>query len=144
VLTSDHFLGGPRISPDGRWLAYLSGESGRAEVYIRPFPNVESARWQVSVNGGGLPRWSPDARELFYVDFPGDLIAVEVGPDETFTAGRQRALFSTREYRTLRGAFDVLPDGSGFMMIRENRGGTVEDLVAVEHFTADLERRVGR
>ena len=56
-----------RISPDGRWLAYRSNESGRDEVYVRPFPDVESGRWQVSTAGGNRAEWGPDGRELFYL-----------------------------------------------------------------------------
>jgi Tol biopolymer transport system component len=56
----------PRLSPDGRWIAYMSNESGKFEVYVRPFPGVDGGRWQVSTNGGSSPLWSPDGRELFY------------------------------------------------------------------------------
>ena len=59
---------GPALSPDGRWLAYSSGESGRGEVYVRPFPDVESGRVQVSTNGGSNPRWANSGTELFFVD----------------------------------------------------------------------------
>ena len=54
----------PRLSPDGRWLAYVSDESGRDEVYVRPFPEVDKGKWQVSTSGGVYPLWSPDGREL--------------------------------------------------------------------------------
>ncbi len=56
----------PRLSPDGRWLAYMTGESGIGEVYVSPYPNVASARWQASTGGGVSPRWSHDSTELFY------------------------------------------------------------------------------
>ena len=56
----------PEISPDGRWLAYVSNESGQQEVYVRPFPNIEAGKWQVSQDGGRLPVWAPDGRELSY------------------------------------------------------------------------------
>jgi serine/threonine-protein kinase len=55
------------LSPDGRWLAYVSTESGRGEVYVRPFPDVDKGRWQVSTNGGGAPHWSRNMRELYFV-----------------------------------------------------------------------------
>src|SRR5690348_4195400 len=58
----------PAISPDGRWLAYASNESGANEVYVRPFPATTAARWQVSTGGGEAPRWSSDGRELYFYD----------------------------------------------------------------------------
>ena len=56
-----------KISPDGRWMAYTSDESGKSEIYVRPFPDVDKGKWQVSTSGGGSPLWSPDGRELFYL-----------------------------------------------------------------------------
>ena len=56
------------LSPDGRWLAYQSNESGRDEVYMRPFPNLEAGRWLVSTNGGTTPLWARSGEELFYGD----------------------------------------------------------------------------
>src|SRR5260370_3242679 len=55
----------PVFSPDGRWIAYLSNESGRSEVYVRPYPGP-GGKWQISTNGGAHPNWSPNRRELFY------------------------------------------------------------------------------
>ena len=56
----------PKLSPDGRWLAYSSDESGRQEIYVRPFPNTGDAKWQVSTNGGYFPMWAHSGGELFY------------------------------------------------------------------------------
>ena len=67
--TYDHY--GMVLSPDGRWLAYVSEESGRPEVYVRPFPNVDSARIAVSVGGANEPLWRADGRELFFRDRQG-------------------------------------------------------------------------
>src|SRR5262249_1423775 len=66
------------ISPDGRWLAYQSDESGRHEVFVRPFPNVEAGRWQISTDGGTRPAWSRRSDELFYLDGNDQLTAVRV------------------------------------------------------------------
>ena len=54
------------LSPDGRWMAYESAQSGQEEVYVRPFPNVDDGQWQISTSNGTQPLWSPDGRELFY------------------------------------------------------------------------------
>ena len=67
------------ISPDGRWLAYESNESGQYQIYVRPFPRVESGRWQVSTAGGTRPLWARNGRELFYLEEgTGKLMAVPV------------------------------------------------------------------
>src|SRR4029453_1362776 len=66
----------PMVSPDGRWLAYASNESGQPEVYVRPFPDAGSARWQVSVAGGRDPMWSHSGKELFYWSTPGKMMSV--------------------------------------------------------------------
>jgi len=83
-----------QFSPDGRFVAYTSSESGTAEVYVRPFP-TGTDRWQVSSKGGGEPRWRADGRELFYMAADGGLMAVEVGTSPVFTAGTPVALFPT-------------------------------------------------
>jgi serine/threonine-protein kinase len=112
------------ISPDGRWLAYESNETGRTEVFLRPFPATDSGKWQISNGGGVAPLWARNGRELFYVDSDGDMIAVPFagtasGPD----IGERRTLFrldddiymTSREYYT---PFDVAPDGR-FIMARQ-------------------------
>src|SRR5438067_2051194 len=68
----------PDVSPDGRWLAYESEESGARDVYVRPFPNVNDGRWQVSTAGGRQPLWAPSGRELFYLDGDGFLTAAAI------------------------------------------------------------------
>ena len=87
-----------QFSPDGRWLAYQSNESGPAEVYVRPFPG-SSGKWQVSIAGGNQPRWRPDGKELFYVAPDGRLMAVSiaVGADkQTLEIAAPVPLFATR------------------------------------------------
>ncbi len=114
------------ISPDGRWLAYESNESGQSEIYVRPFPKVDSGRWQISTAGGTRPVWAPSGRELFYLDGSNLLTAVPVqtsGP--TFSAGNPTRILSTRYYTgsTARGydlrGYDVSPDGQRFLMIKD-------------------------
>ncbi len=81
-----------RFSPDGRWLAYQSSESGRAEVYVQPFPST-GAKWLISRSGGFSPRWRRDGRELFYMTTAGTLSAAPIVAGETFQAGEPSALF---------------------------------------------------
>ena len=107
-----------KFSPDGRYLAYLSRESGRDEVYVRTFPGAEGKR-QVSFNGGVQLRWSRDGKELFYVEGE-TLIAVSVTTEPRFEAGKAKRLFSdpnlTWQERTM-PQYDVSPDGQRFVMI---------------------------
>ena len=74
------------LSPDGRWLAYQSNPSGQDEVYVKPFPDVDDARWQLSPNGGSHPLWAPDGSEMFYVAADGNLMSVAVQTDPGFSA----------------------------------------------------------
>jgi serine/threonine protein kinase/Tol biopolymer transport system component len=85
----------PRFSPDGRWLAYVSNESGKEEVYVREFSST-GGRWQVSANGGSQPRWRQDGRELFFVAPDLKLMSVIVRPGPTFDFDTPKALFQTR------------------------------------------------
>jgi dipeptidyl aminopeptidase/acylaminoacyl peptidase len=85
----------PRFSPDGRWIAYCSDESGTAEVYVQSHA-ASGGRWQVSTNGGSQPRWRPDGRELFYVAPDLRLMSVEIRAGSTFDFDTPTALFQTR------------------------------------------------
>ena len=106
----------PQISPDGQWLAYQSNESGtdQDEVYVRPFPDVESGgRWQVSTKNGGIPLWSPDGKELFYRS-PDGIMDVAIETDPTFQLGTPEVLFPDKYF----GRWDIHPDGKRFLMIK--------------------------
>ena len=80
------------VLPDRRWIAYHSIETGAWEVYVRPFPNVDDGRWQISRGGGISPRWGPDGHELFYRS--GAMMAVEVQTEPNFSPGVPQVLFS--------------------------------------------------
>src|SRR5438309_1199910 len=85
-----------RFSPDGRWITYVSNESGKREVYVRGFP-AAGGKWQISNGGGGQPHWRRDGKELFYVTADKKLMAVEVnGSSGTFEAGIPKSLFDLR------------------------------------------------
>ena len=84
------------ISPDGRWIAYESNESGKFEVYVRPYPDVQAGRWQVSTNGGVRPLlWNRNGRELFFVSDDDGLTSVPVEAAQTLLAGAPQRLFSS-------------------------------------------------
>ena len=107
-----------RFSPNGRWLAYSSNESGRSEVYVRPFPGLGGTS-QVSTEGGAEPVWSRDGRELFYRGSDG-VMAVPVSTQAAaFAAGLPRRLFADHfePTGTGTGGYDVSLDGRRFLMI---------------------------
>jgi Tol biopolymer transport system component len=103
-----------RFSPDGRWLAYVSDESGRYEVYVQPFPG-HGGKWQISTAGGGQPVWNRNGREIFYVSADNRLMAVDVKADSGFEAGTPRALFDVHLKTTFGLSYDISPDGQRFL-----------------------------
>ena len=110
-----------RLSPDGRYLAYQSGESGRQEIYVRPFPDG-AGQWPVSVNGGKQPRWRSDGNELYYVEGT-TLMAVSVSTEQGFTPGQPQVLFESPDLAPDGiGAYDVTADGQRFVMIAPFEG----------------------
>jgi len=134
------------LSPDGRWLAYVSSETGRREVFVRPFPEVDSGKWQVSTTGGLSPVWAHSGRELFFLDGKGNLVSQAVQPGASFTRGGQRALFSMAGYREVGNyhSFDVAPDDQRFLMVRMRRGAETEAqvLVVVDNWIEEVKRRM--
>jgi Tol biopolymer transport system component len=108
-----------QFSPDGRWMAYMSNESGRQEVYVRPFPGPGD-KWLVSSAGGGWPRWRRDGREIFYVARDGTLMAVSVNAaGSSFVVGAGRPLFKVRMRPIVRldaYSYEVTADGQRFLM----------------------------
>ena len=129
------------LSPDGRWLAYDSNESGQYEVYVRPYPNPDRGRWVISMAGGRQPVWSRDGRELFYRDFSGALIAVPVTLTSRFSAGRPMKLldgggFSGAGPTGSSQTYDVAKDGR-FLMLK-TAAGTDSSLVIVHNWVEEL------
>ena len=106
----------PDLSPDAKFLAYESNESGRYEVYVQPFPQG-GAKWQVSTNGGSQPRWHGDGKEIFYVQ--GDtLMAAPVTTSPAFSGGNAQPLFEDKTAFAARGQqYDVTPDGQRFVVV---------------------------
>ena len=88
----------PSLSPDGRWLAYVSNETGSFEIYVVPFPNAGDVKWAVSTSGGEEPVWSHSGRELFYRNGLGEMVAVPVETEPTFAPGQPEVLFPAAEF----------------------------------------------
>ena len=135
----------PTISPNGRWLAYASDESGRLETYVRPFPDTKASRKQVSEAGGRYPHWSRDGEELYFIDDRDEMIAVPVHLGATFSVGQPLRLFAAGGGGFALN-FDVGMDRQRFLMLRP-AGGVGErpdDLILVQGFFSDLATRVPR
>jgi serine/threonine-protein kinase len=138
------------FSPNGRYLAYVSGEPGSDEVYVRPFPQVNSGRWQISTKGGTRPTWARSGRELFYLDASNTLTAVPVQTSgSTFSAGKPAKVFGAK-YSTPfpPRPYDVSADGKRFLMLKDSAAGdsnaTPASMVVVEHWFEELKQRVNR
>ncbi len=132
----------PDLSPDGRWLLYVSTASGRREVYVRPFPDVNGGVWQISTEGGVEPRWSHAGNEIFFRGLASpDMMAVDVQTTPAFHAGAPHVLFHTDAVTGLDyPRYDVAPDDRRFLMVGHG-GDTAPQLVRVEHVLQALERK---
>ncbi len=135
----------PVFSPDGRWLAYVSDESGRNEIYVRSFPKVEEGKWQISTDGGVEPRWVANGRELFYRNENGDqMMAVNITTEPTFRPGTPRLLFEGVYTRSQGGSafYDVTPDGQRFVMVQAQQGAAQAQINVVQNWFEELKRLV--
>ena len=135
------------FSPNGRYVAYQSNESGRDEIYVRPFPRVDSGRWQISTAGGTRPVWARSGRELFYLDASNAMTSVAVSAaGSTFSAGKPATVFETKYVQSNPSRhYDVSADGQRFLMIKDgpgNPGAMPASMVVVEHWFEELTRRV--
>ena len=150
LLNTTYSERAPAISPDGRWLAYQSDESGRAEVYVRPFPAVDQGKWPISTGGGTEPRWARNGRELFFTvrsggwTTPGVLMSVPVQPGSTFIAGQPTAVLKIPAGAS--AAYDVAPDGRFlFHFQRSMRAGEEaprQEIIVVQNWFEELKARV--
>jgi serine/threonine-protein kinase len=118
VYNEDH----PQISPDGKWLAYSSNESGQDEIYVVQFPDVNKGKWQVTTDGGYGPLWAPDGRALYYRKGK-SIMSVTVETDSTFNHGKSEELFQGDYYSMNVGAilipmWDIHPNGEKFLMMK--------------------------
>jgi serine/threonine-protein kinase len=140
----DAFERAPALSPDGRFIAYVGGETAREEIYVQPFPD-RGGKWQISFDGGVEPEWSPDGRELFFRE--GDaMMAVSIETDPRFSASTPRRLFTWNYFAPAIRAFtyDVAADGSRFLMIKETdtpaAAAPASEIIVVQNWFAELQR----
>ncbi|TFG49638.1 MAG: hypothetical protein E4H38_04725 [Gemmatimonadales bacterium] len=137
----------PAVSPNSRWLAYVSNESGRDEVYVRPFPNAADGRWQISTAGGIQPRWAPDGRTLYYLDLTSRMIAVGVTTGARFAVGESKPLFDASGFTLdpFHQSYDLTPDGRSFLFLAPRRlsdAARTPSLVRVDHWFNDIRAKL--
>jgi serine/threonine-protein kinase len=145
----------PEVSPDGRWVAFESNESGQFEVYVRPFPDVVSGRWQVSTGGGRQPLWARNGRELFYLSVAsaGRIMAVPIQPGPGFSAGDPKMIIDGpyagvpgRGVVALSGrTYDVSRDGQRFLMIKgsaSTEAAAPMQIIVVQNWLEELKHLV--
>ena len=137
------------LSPDGRWLAYHADESGRFEIYVRPFPSVKEGKAQISTEGGVQPWWSPKGDQLFYVAQTGALMSVQVTGGKSWSASAPTALSASvvtwNPSSTAAATFDVSRDGR-FLMTRPltnpDEASSPPGIVVVQNWFEELKRLV--
>ena len=140
------------FSPDGRWIAYQSNESGQTEVYVRPFPDVDSGYWQMSTDGGAWPLWNPNGQELFYAG-PEGMMAVAIETEPTFVPGAVELLFDTIPYATpftggnTNRRLDISSNGEQFLIFsvplgRADETATRPQINIVLNWFEELKERV--
>jgi hypothetical protein len=133
-----------RFSPDGRWIAYASNESGAWQVYVRSFPD-SGGKWQVSTNGGGQPQWRGDGRELYYLSEDRKVMAVDVrGSGPQFDAGTPQELFTLRVQSVglpgPRNFYAATKNGQRFLVVSTSGDPTASPTTVVLNWTADLKQ----
>jgi Tol biopolymer transport system component len=125
------------LSPDSRWMAYSSNESGQQEVYVQPFPS-SGGKWQISTGGGVQPQWRRDGKELFYLGLDGSIMAVDVMAAAAFEAGIPHALFKAQtQIFTARNSYIPAADGKRFL-VNSFLDGSSSPISVILNWTRDL------
>ncbi|HSD72341.1 MAG TPA: hypothetical protein VLE54_06095, partial [Thermoanaerobaculia bacterium] len=132
--------GSPQFSPDGRWMAYASAESGTVEIFVQTFP-ASGGKWQISSAGGSYPRWRRDGKELYYVAPDSTLMTVEVATGSGFAAGTPKPLFRAPiKLLDIGFQYDVSPDGHRFLINTLEEDQQAGSITVVQNWTAELKK----
>ena len=151
LLLPDSSIANPTLSPDGRWVAYEAEAAGESQIFVRPFPNVEDGRTQVSVDGGYDARWSSDGRQLFFSVYRSGtdrIVAAHVRTRPAFAVDSIEPLFIWQQgitQDTDGWLWEPAPDGNRFLVIRyRTRRSVVTGFVLIENYLDELRTKVGR
>jgi Tol biopolymer transport system component len=132
------------VSPDQRRIAYASNESGRFEIYVRPYPEVDGGRWQISTDGGQHPLWSRDGRELFFIAGDGMMTSVPIQPGALFGHGRPTRLFPAGHYYVdVVRNYELTPDRKAFIMVKNATPDERQSIVVVTNWFDELRAKMG-
>jgi hypothetical protein len=151
-LATEYAEFAPVLSPDGKWMAYVSRDPSRAletaEVFVRPFPEVGSSALQVSTDGGTEPLWGPNGRELFYRSRENWMVGITYTADSLFSVESRRRLFDARPFRTGMGTrgYDISPSDGRFVMVLLDPDWEPARprMFMIQNFFTELEELVGR
>jgi len=132
----------PRLSPDGRYLAYVSNESGRDEVYVQTYPD-RSDKWQVSTHGGSDPHWTAGGHEIDYLSLDQHMMAVAIRSSPSFDPGTPQSLFATKVLfpGNQRAHYDVSADGRSFVMFVQTLQQALPTTTVVVNWTSEIAKR---
>jgi len=140
LIAGPYHCGYGNISPDGHWIAYTSFESGKAEVYVRSFPE-QSGQWQISSGGGTNPRWSHSGRELFYLSPDQRMMVADVRTTPAFEASVPRPMFIAHllfPNTLIRSYFEVSRDDQRFLMVATEPGDVLAGSSVIVNWTKTL------
>lgn len=137
----------PAFSPDARWIAYRSNESGASEIYVRPFPNSAGGRWQISTGCGLYPFWSKTSHELLYQTLDGGIMAMDYTADgDSFVPGKRRLWSDTQVFSTGASSLDLAPDGKHFVAFDMQETAVGEKgsvhIVMLQNFFDEVKRKI--
>jgi eukaryotic-like serine/threonine-protein kinase len=143
LLQANWTVRNAQVSPNGRWMAYASNETGSMEIYVSPFPGG-NGKWQVSSGGGQEPKWRQDGKELFYLSADGKMMAVGVRTGANFEATSPLVLFQTRRRQSVSlpdvFSYDVSGDGQRFLILSKVEEANAAPLAITLNWASDMER----
>ena len=132
-----------QFSPDGKWVAYSSNESGRWEVYVTSFPDARG-KWQVSTNGGEQPRWRGDGKEIYFMSLEAKLMAASVDTKTEFESGTPTVLFQTDPHERVATTevivYDVSRDGQRFIVNTNYKNGSAHPMSVVLNWKSEIKK----
>jgi serine/threonine-protein kinase len=137
-LATPAFEGEPYFSSNGKWVLYVSNESGNMEIYVRPYPESSGGVWKIS-NGGQNPVWSPDGKKIFYRR-GNELYSVDVIATDVFSKGNPKKIFEGYYFFPSSRNFDIHPDGKSFIMIQTSVGSQEQKIFVIQNFDEELKR----